>query len=449
MIDHIAVIGGGFSGALHAINLLRYAGPRVTLIERETPGEGLAYGAADDEHLLNVRASNMSAFPDRPNHLVDWLTARGVEDAAGAFIPRTLYGTYLREMLAQTEREFAGRLTIVRGDAVDMTFNGTVTILLAGGRTVEADAASLALGNLPPHTPRPIDPTALPEGSYWQDPWDPGATMGLGPQDTVLIIGTGLTMVDMALLLAKRGFAGPIHALSRRGLLPRPHASDPRPSDTRQEKPTTIVSELVRETRERARKVGWRHAVDELRPFTQPIWRSADAEQKSRFLRHLRAWWDVHRHRLAPQVDARLRSMIASGQLSVHAGKMISAERADKGVEVAWRVRGTDRIEHVVATRIINCTGPEGDLGSTKEPLLRRLMERGLIRPDACGIGIDVNAQAQVIAANGEANPRLLALGPLTRGAFWEINAVPDIRGQVWDIARRLSNAHWVGGEGL
>ncbi len=399
--------------------------------------------------LLNVRASNMSAFPDQPMHFVQWLEARGTADAAAAFVPRVLYGAYLRELLDEARRSSNGRLDVVTGEAVDLQMDDRgVRVTLADGRELTADAASLAMGNLPPHPPPGLDPMRLAPGRYWADPWDPGAAEGLSKSDRVLVIGTGLTMVDLVLLLEARGYGGKILGLSRRGLLPRPHAPAPA-ADRINRRPATIASRLLRSVRKRSGEVGWRNAVDELRPFTQQLWRAATFQQKRRFLRHLRPWWDVHRHRLAPQVDARLHALIDSGRLTVVAGKLVAFDERPDGIEVTWRPRGSDVLEAVRVTRIINCTGPEGDLPSTAEPLLRKLLARGTIRTDKCRIGIDVDPQARTIGADGRPNERLLALGPLTRGAFWEISAVPDIRSQVWDIARRLSNAHWVEGHGL
>jgi uncharacterized NAD(P)/FAD-binding protein YdhS len=450
LVDHIIVVGGGFSGSLHAINMLRHAGPKVTLVERAAePGLGIAYGSAHASHVLNVRASNMSAFPDRPDHFVRWLEGRGVAEAATAFVPRVTYGAYLQELLFAAEREAEGRLEVVRGDAVDLELDAQgVTLSLADGRRLRGDMASLAMGNLPPHAPAGLDPLRLAPGRYWPNPWDAELADGLGDEDVVLVIGTGLTMVDVVLMLAAKGFRGRILAISRRGLLPRPHAAAP-PFDRRADRPGTRASRLVREIRRRGEAVGWRQAVDELRPFTQSLWRAASRDEKKRFLRHLRPWWDVHRHRLAPEVHARLEAMIGSGQLDVAAGKLIAFDDRPDGVDVTWRRRGGEALETARVTRIVNCTGPQGDLLATNEPLLRKLIARGTIRPDAHRIGVDVDKEARTVAADGSPNDRLLALGPLTRGAFWEINAVPDIRAQVWALARRLSNAHWVEGEGL
>ncbi|MBO9713700.1 FAD/NAD(P)-binding protein [Sphingomonas sp.] len=448
MINHVAIVGAGFSGTLQAINLLRHQGPRATLIERGSqPGIGLAYGAAHPSHVLNVRAGNMSAFPDDPGHFVRWLEGRGMVDAAKAFVPRLVYGEYLRELLQAALRNSGDRLTLVQGEVRDLHTNGGVTLDL-GDRTLHADAAVLAVGNLPPHDPPGLDAAMLASPRYKGDPWAPDVSQGLGDDDTVLIIGTGLTMVDVALMLEARGFRGRMVALSRRGLLPRMH--EPATEWKKlEERPATVASELVRNLRRRAETIGWRNAVDEFRPFTQAMWGNATEAERARFLRHLRPWWDVHRHRLAPEVFNRLQRLIDSGQLSVIAGKTLGFTERDADIRLNWRPRGAAAAETMAVQRIVNCTGPQGDLMRTTEPLLRRLAERGMLRPDAAHLGIDVDNQAQTIAADGRINPELYALGPMTRGAFWEIVAVPDIRTQTWSLARRLSNAHWVGGEGL
>lgn len=449
-IDHVAIVGAGFSGALQAINLLRHDGPRATLIERAgRAGEGLAYGAAHPSHVLNVRAGNMSALPDDPSHFVRWLEARGVAGAAATFASRVSYGEYLREMLERAVAASGGRLSVLDGEVTDAVEHGAgVALALTHGAVIEADAAVLAIGNLPPHDPPGLDPDALPDAVYKGDPWAKDVANGLTAADTVLVIGTGLTMVDVVLMLEARGFAGRIVALSRRGLLPRRHepAHAWAPID---ERPATVASRLVRAVRRRAGAVGWRNAVDELRPFTQPMWANASMAERARFLRHLRPWWDVHRHRLAPQVADRIAALQARGQLRVIAGKTLAFAPRPGGVDVSWRPRGAAAARAMAVSRVVNCTGPLGDLSRTADPLLTALRDRGAIRPDAAHLGIDVNGVGQVIGADGRPSERLYAIGPMTRGAFWEIVAVPDIRRQTWDVARRLSNAHWVGGEGL
>ena len=451
MKDRIAIVGGGFAGTLLAINLLRYEGPRATLVERRAEaGKGLAYGSAHPSHLLNVRAANMSAFPDEPDHFVRWLAARGRPDGGGAFVPRLVYGEYLQDLLTAARETAGDRLELIAGDAVDIVdaANG-LAVRLVDGRSVEAGGAVLAVGNLPPHLPPGIDPARLSPVRYVGDPWTPGAGEGLGDGDTVMIVGAGLTMIDVALMLDAQGFGGRILALSRRGLVPRAHAA-PVPSDSPMaERPTLSPANLLAAVRRRAATIGWRNAVDELRPFTQAIWAQARHDERGRFIRHLRPWWDVHRHRLSPEVAKRVEALRRSGRLVVAAGKIVDVEDGDLGATVTWRPRGGDEPRRDVVQRIVNCTGPQGDLMRTTEPLLGELARRGVLCADAEHLGIDVDGTARVIGATGRPDNRLHAIGPMTRGAFWEVVAVPDIRRQAWDLARRLANAHWVGGEGL
>jgi uncharacterized NAD(P)/FAD-binding protein YdhS len=438
--DHVAIVGAGFSGTMLAVQLLQRGGGRVTLIERgPEAGRGLAYGAADPIHLLNVCAAGMSAFPDRPDDFARFAQASGWAASGTGFAPRRLYGDYLQARMKDAAAAAGGRFTLLRHAARDIRGDDERLVLaLDDGLELGCDSAVLALGNPPPAAPPGIDSEALGADIYRADPWAAGATDGLGPDDPVLIIGTGLTMIDMALLLERSGSKGPILALSRRGLMPRPHA-EPVSYEARSQAPRARGAALLQAFRHRADAIGWRQAVDELRPFTQNMWRRAPNNERRRFLRHLRPWWDVHRHRLAPQLHARIMAMVESGRLEVAAGKLLGAKRSDGRAQVRWRRRGSDVVECFAAARIINCTGPEGLLRNSSEPLLRNLAARGAVRPGSCGIGLDVDEAARVIDGEGQANPRLFALGPLTRGTFWEISAVPDIRLQVEALAVRLT----------
>ncbi|MFM9978591.1 MAG: FAD/NAD(P)-binding protein [Sphingomonadaceae bacterium] len=446
----VVIIGGGFSGTLTAINLLRHDGPDAVLIERAPQaGRGTAYSAAHPDHLLNVRAGNMSAYPDDPGHFARWLAAR-TGDCAATFAPRIVYGDYLAEELGHAIAAAPQRLRLVRDTALALETGDTgVAVTLASGGTVTADVAVLAMGNLPPHAPAPLDPVALGDDLYRGDPWAGDIGEGLGPDDSVLLLGTGLTMVDAALLLAARGFTGRIIAMSRRGLLPRMHDAAQPPVIPLDDRPPTALSPLVRAVREAADAIGWRNAVDRLRPFTQSLWCAASPQEQARFLRHMRPWWDVHRHRIAPSVAARLDAMRADGRLTALAAKPVAYQPEARSVAVDWRGRGSDTVSTLHVRRIVNCTGPQGDLARSSEPLLQGLVADGHARADICRLGLDVDRAGNLIGRNGIPNPALFALGPMTRGAFWEINAVPDIRVQVWAVARKLANAHWVGGEGL
>ena len=253
-IDHVAIIGGGFSGALQAINLLRHQGPRATLIERrDVAARGVAYSTAHPDHLLNVRANNMSALPQEPDHFERWL-ARRHPALAGGFAPRLVYGDYLAELLDDARRAAPERLALIQAEAVDLRRDGDGwRIALGDGGTIAADAVILAPGNLPPHIPAGIAPDALPPGCFAAEPWSGDIADGLTDNDQILVIGTGLTMIDIALLLDARGFGGRIIALSRRGLTPRAHA--PVVPAALDERPVPEAIALLRHVRARSNQV--------------------------------------------------------------------------------------------------------------------------------------------------------------------------------------------------
>jgi uncharacterized NAD(P)/FAD-binding protein YdhS len=436
-VTHVAIIGAGLSGALQAIHLARAGVAEVTLIERgRVPGRGVAYGTGRSEHLLNVPARRMTAFPDRPDHFADWFEARtggGPEDYA----PRMVYGDYVTGLLA----EAGDAIALVRGAATDVVpGDDGEHVRLADGREIVADAVVLAPGNLRPAVPGGIDAAAL-GGTWIGDPWADMRADDLGENDVVALIGTGLTAVDAILTLDALGFPGRILAISRRGLAPRAHE----PREPLVAPPPALPSDalaLLRHLRRRSAEVGWRGAVHELRGVTQQLWLGASAVQRRRFLRHLRPWWDVHRHRIAPAVGATVERLRRAGRLDFAAGRIVSAEPADGAALLAWRPRGADRIERVRVQRIVNCTGPELDIVRAGEPLFDALLAAGRIRPDPCRIGIDADPDSLgAIGRDGGVSDSLFVVGPPTKGAFWESVAVPDIRLQTDALAKRLAGA--------
>lgn len=443
----VAIVGGGFSGTLLAINLLRHGVP-VVLVERDEAqlAKGLAFGTRRPEHLLNVRAANMSAFPDNLGHFLRWMDF-STEDQANRFVPRLAYGQYLRELLIDALAQAGGNARILAGEGVGVQMRADgISVSLASGAPVDCRAVVLALGNFPP-TPLPALAALLPS-LYFSDAWQPGAVEKVNEVEHVVLLGSGLTAVDAIVSLTSAGYRGHITALSRRGLSPRGHAeSGPAVKPVRE--PEQSGSWLLRAVRERAAAVGWRAAVDELRPHTQHIWRRHDVAAQRRFLRHLRPYWDVHRHRLAPSVAQRIAELQEAGRLHFVAGKVTHAQVEGGSARLRWRLRGEDGEQSVLAQRVIACIGPEGDVTRAANPLLDSLLQQGLARPDPHRLGLDVDQSGRLRNARGEPQDRLFAVGPLTKGEAWEIVAVPDIRRQAWDLARYLGNAHWVGGEGL
>jgi uncharacterized NAD(P)/FAD-binding protein YdhS len=442
----IAVVGAGFSGVTTALHLLRRdASVKVVLIERRSPlGLGAAYATDNPRHRLNVRAGNMSAWPDEPDGFVDWLAGQGRGVGPGGFATRGDYGSYLQSLLAGVAEgpEAAGRLVITPDEITAITRSGDGWRLTCGmGRTLSADAVVLALGNPPPSRPEGVDRDFAESDLYVADPWRWEARVPEGDAP-ILLLGSGLTMVDVALALDEARPGQSFVALSRRGLTPLRH--DGAPPVKLPPPPSPLAGPLptLAWLRSAAERHGWRTAIDALRPVTKALWRGWSLQQRTRFLRHGRAFWDVHRHRLAPQVAAHIDHMRRTGRLRVVAGRLERVEAArDQGFAVTWRPRGSARSERFEAGLLVNCTGPAASLARSSEPLLASLSEQGLVRPDPLGLGVDVDVDHRVIAVSGQAQPTLFAVGPMTRGALWEINAVPDIRVQAVEVAQGVIRA--------
>lgn len=376
----------------------------------------------------------MSAFADRPDHFVHWL---GTDDGA-EFAPRRDYARYLGHILEQYRKD--ARLRLVQGEAILAQPDGPGwRVTLRDGGTVEGSALALAIGNMLPAGPPGIDPAGLPDGVLVTDPWRSEPATGLAGTDGVLILGTGLTMVDSVLTLDARGFRGPILALSRRGLHPRPHA-EWTPLKEMVAPPeggcAAVTATLRARVRERPR---WQVAIDEVRPHVQTLWLNASEAERRRFLRHLQPWWDVHRHRIAPQIARRLADLEAAGQLRIAAGRVLSAEADGAAAHVRWQPRGGAEAKSFRAARIINCTGPSKDFRRAVGPFVGGMIDAGFARADSLGLGLDVDDRCRVLGQGGHPTPGLYAVGPLTKGRWWEVTAVPHIRHQVAMLGARLA----------
>jgi uncharacterized NAD(P)/FAD-binding protein YdhS len=453
-VSTIAVIGAGFSGTLLALHLLRRCAPptRLVLIERNSQfGRGLAYSTGNANHILNVPAGRMSAFHDKPDNFLEWLRGQPTEEGggdtvtAGTFAPRQAFGAYVRTLLNdELRRSGRERLELVRGQvqAIDRSAH-PLKLRLDRDRTVEADYAVMAVGNFPP-APMPVQTPAFYDTPFYRpDPWAADALTELDPAAPILLIGTGLTMVDAVVSLLDQGHTGPIFALSRRGLLPRQHAAVQRmPLDHAPfpSSPTALTRFLRREVaRARDQGSGWQPIIDELRPFTVDVWQAMSLTDRRRFLRHLRPWWEVHRHRMAAPVAARVDAARASGQLKILVGRVRSYAPGGCDVEVHYQPRGVDTLATVRVARVVNCSGPDADYDRIQEPLIRTLLAEGVVRPDPLRLGLDVTGNCALLDRSGAISRRLFAVGPVTKGTFWEMTAVPDIRRQTEMVAEYLA----------
>jgi uncharacterized NAD(P)/FAD-binding protein YdhS len=445
----IAVIGAGFSGTIATLQLLKRLPPDqpVLLCERAPNfARGVAYATGDNDHLLNVRATNMSALNDEPLHFQEWLKRRGDEGAgdglidteAGLFASRGLYGHYLRSILDFAMRETAGhaQLRLLPDDILDVAAadQGGYELVCASGQRLAVAGVVLAVGNLPP------EETGDPR--ICRNPWGEKAWRKLVPDQPVLVVGTGLTMVDLAVALRRRGFQGGIVALSRGGLLPTRHAAVATPWPTphftmAEERSVLLLMARLRDEIDAAAEQGvdWRAVIDSMRPVTAGIWGRLPLAERQRFLRHARRYWDVHRHRMAPPHADLLAAMTQDGSLRVVAGRIRAFESGPDSVRVRYAPRRSADGEQVMdVQRVIMASGLE-HISRTRDPLMQRLIDRGLVRVDRQGLGIEVTDELNVVRSDDTPAERIWALGPIVRGVFWECVAVPDIRVQAAHVA--------------
>ncbi|GIF17877.1 putative NAD(P)/FAD-binding protein YdhS [Actinoplanes tereljensis] len=411
----VAVVGGGASGVLATKELLR-GGDQVVLIEPDEPGGGLAYGTARPWHLLNSRAGAMSADPEDPGHFVRWANCSPEE-----FRPRAEFGRYLRDVFSGLKG-----VDLVQARATGLSERGVV---LEGGREVRADEIVVATGN-----PAAAQPAARPDHpDYIPDPWRAGVLDAIPSDVPVLLVGAGLTAIDVVLTLTADGRRdAPITAVSRRGQLPLSHTAVPSPPAALPIDESLTLRDIVRFIRAEAEKAGdWRAVVDGLRPHLDRIWGSLSCDEQEQFLRHLARPWECHRHRMAPAVGTLIDALREEGRFEVRAGGIRSMTAPPAGGLLVELEAGVQWFGAVV-----NCAGP-GRLPAAAGGFAGALLDAGHARVGPHGLGLDIDAKGRVIGADGRVRDNLWLIGPLRRGAQWETTAVPEIRSQAHALIDR------------
>jgi uncharacterized NAD(P)/FAD-binding protein YdhS len=475
----IAIVGGGASGTLTAVQLLRHAARQQTplqivLVDRHARhGLGLAYSTSHRAHLLNTMAFQTSALADDPDHLVRWA---GVP--AEAFLPRPVYGQYLRETLAEAELQAlpCARLTRISSEVLwirpgqprlgqsglglsglGQSSRGRPDRAVRLGLTdgwLEADIAVLALGN----TIAGLPFAALASDRIIGHPWQPGELDRITDGRPVAVIGTGLTMIDLAIAISSQSPESTIYAVSRHGLLPRPHPGVP-PCDRPLWLPAAHTSprpvrlaELMSQVRGAIaiEKNGWFDVVSALRPYLPDLWHRLPDSDKRAFLSHVARYWEVHRHLVPPPTARRITVLRDTGQLSVLAGRVTdvtenkdqlrvriapSGAAADPGRDRNGRARARD----LTVGWLVSAAGAIGDIGATDDPLLRDMFVRGVARPDRMRMGLDATTYGALFGASGTASDTLYTLGPPLRGLWYETTSMPEIREQAAALAKRIA----------
>ena len=456
MVDTIAIIGAGFSGTVTAVNLLRSAPGRplrIVLINRGAMARGLAYGTASPLHVLNVPAGNMSALADDADDFLHYCRWADPATTPGSFVSRRLYGCYLEALLT------AAANTAPEGTVLEQWMGEVARIHVASdgrsawvalddGRQLQVQRAVLAFGHLPPRQPSSRRPDLFADARYVPDPWLPGVLERVSPAEPVLLIGSGLTAIDVALSLQQRGRTAPIWMLSRRGLLSASHREQRPPLAPGVAAPLidalpASARGLLRELRRAAADSAaagqdWRDLLAALRPHVPALWQRMTDTERRRFLRHLQPYWDVTRHRCAPQPSAVFRRLLEQGELRLLAGRLQDFELEPGGVRARWTPRGGTTERELVVGAVVNCTGPDTDLARAESPLLRQLIASGLLLPDALKLGLSVDARGALLGRDGRPSAVLSYVGPWLRARDWEATAVPELRIHAQRMAARL-----------
>ncbi|PTT26561.1 FAD/NAD(P)-binding protein [Pseudomonas sp. HMWF021] len=456
----ILIIGGGLSGTMLAVQLLRQPGQRRILViePRAELGRGEAYSAVELGHTLNGNAARMSVDPDNPDDLTQWLTAHiaagGWPESAEQnvpiselFPPRGLFGVYVQQRLAEARvvgARYGSTVEHICAEVIDLQSEAdSVQLSLSNGQTLRGAYAVLATGMFPAARTPQKESSGLNAAAL--DPWDVSAMRQLDPQSTVLIIGSGLTMVDAVVSLEQAGHRGPIEVFSRHGLLPHVRRQPPAWVDFLAEDPgIRTPRQLLRELRRHCRNaiaqgIDWQAPLDTVRAHIGRLWSQATDLQRRQFVRHVRPWWESHHHRSPPLSAALVERLHNQGRLRIQAASFKGLEPvSDDGVSIRIRRRGEAETGVVHGAALINSSGIEYDWRRVARPLPQQLLARGLVRPGPLALGIAAAADGAVLDAQGQAGRRLFAMGPPLRGMWWESTAVTDVALQAKALAARL-----------
>ncbi|ANI55840.1 FAD/NAD(P)-binding protein [Pseudomonas glycinae] len=451
----LVIIGAGFSGTVAAIEFLRSApeDTRLIIINRSgAVARGLAYGTSSSKHLLNVPAGNMSALVDDPDSFLNYCQALIPDTTSSSFVSRKLYGDYLASLLESAERDTKSHIAVERicAEVVSLKpHEQGAQIKLSGGKTVLADQVILAFGHFPPRTPAALT-SLLESPHYVANPWAGSVTDSDKQSESILLIGSGLTALDVVSSLGKVSDAGQIYLLSRRGLMPLSHRAHKNgqqpPTSWRDEmlnaEPTVLSYLRTLKAQVEAGKalgLNWRDVIAAIRPITSRLWMRLQTKERRRFLRHLQPYWDVHRHRVAPQTHEFFADAVNRKKIIPIAGRIRSIETGDGKTLITLQRRGRHDVEKLQIDRIINCTGPNSNPNLIDESLIQQLISDGLITVDDLGLGLRVDEHLCVQSKNGNPSPWLSYVGPMLKAELWEATAVPELRVHASALARRIS----------
>lgn len=444
------IVGGGLSGFLVVMNLLRMEegmAQEVILVEKDNIGKlGKAYSTEEDCHLLNVPAGNMSLFCDDKPHFINWLTSNGYEYEDTSFVPRKIFRKYVLSTMEQLLlcKRADIKVEFVRDEAIDIDEDRQL-VRLKKGKPLEYDNVILAIGTFSPPPLHLPDPDYLQSEYYYNSAWDERLAGNLLSGQRIFLIGTGLTMVDVVAALHARGYGGEVIALSRRGLLPAEHRSmGVYPSFEEELRGKKGLLEIFKTVRHHLRKadtqgIDWRPVIDSLRKCTPRVWNGLSAGDKRRFIQHVRPYWEVVRHRMPGETAATLQQWKASGQLNILSGRIRQIKAAPGGgMVIMYNERGTRKDRRVHTDLVINCMGLASDFRCLANPFVNNLLKQGTLATDLMGMGLNCRPDGALIDAMGKVSDQLFTMGAPAKGILWETTALPELRVQAQSLARQL-----------
>jgi uncharacterized NAD(P)/FAD-binding protein YdhS len=446
LMETVVIIGGGFGGMSTAVSLLmKSKNISIRVINKDHPaGRGVAYDTAHPEHILNVPVSRMSAPDDQPLHFREWLRSRPEysEFHNKEYVPRAIYGNYLDHFFAPFLR--SEQLQFTHARAINILPQETqYKVLLDNNSAIIADYIVLAMGNDLPAPPRGLDPSLDESAGYFSNPWNRNFLKDLKETDSIVLIGTGLSMVDCMLSMKKCGFKGKITITSPRGYTPAPHVEGPVYPGFYEELEGKDLLSIFRSVRKHIAKaaadsIPWQAVIDSLRLYAGKIWLNLSEKEKQQFISHIRHIWGVARHRLPQETHAELMRMIDSGQAEIIAGRITNLSKTTEGISAVIRQRKEQNEKTIRATRVVNCTGPQLNFKESPDPLIRNLVASGLIVPHELKVGLKALPDCAVIRSDGSIPGNIFSLGSFLRGVLWETTAVPEIRAQAEKIAKQI-----------
>jgi len=442
----ISIVGGGFCGCMLTLHLLRQStsGIKIHLIEKsKNLCRGVAYSTTFNFHLLNVNAGKMSAFQSDEDHFINWLNAHNHPYTSEDYVPRKLYGDYLSDLLVQELTKHPDAVSVHSEKAIDLTLeNNQATILLESGEKINSEKVVLAPGNFHPQSNNDPFGKYADEGIYFNNPWEhPTILRNISQEDNLLILGSGLTMIDLCTTLYFNGHRGTIYAFSRHGYLPAMHKPvhyyPPFYHELEQAGSLTeIVSIIKKHIRSHQKQGGdWRDVIDSLRPFNQKIWINLSTSDKLLFLKRLNRLWNITRHRIPQEYQATLNELTKTKQLELHSGKIDTIGQEGKNLMITIRHTNGTKTSFDVQ-RVINCTGPQLNYLKLNDPFIQNMFQKGLIHPHPLNLGLDATAEGKV--KNHYDENSIYTLGSTLTGVLFESTAVPELKVQAEALAHTL-----------